>query len=268
MPIPQSELKVLWGRAGSKCSLCRRRLDGATEERNVFHAGEAAHIIAQHQSGPRGESILGPEERNSYFNLILLCPTCHALVDKNPSEFPIEKLHMLKASHELRVQGLMVSQHPLPTSIDSEAYSDINAIVTFVRSWSEFLPFYSLLFTMIQAEQIARGDAGFFVQGLPKEIPKWHSYRDSLKEKLYHARENALIVQPVASWERLRKKSKYIGEGEYLTPFSFILDFVNPIHMVVNYGDELWEASFISHEFIDLLSYRYKQVKQAWRKDA
>jgi len=48
---------------------------------------------------------LTPEERDRYANLILLCPTDHVIVDKSPEDYPVEKLHSIKAEHELWVDG-------------------------------------------------------------------------------------------------------------------------------------------------------------------
>ena len=44
MTIPG--IKLLWGRADSKCTLCRRRLDQLTDAGKPAHLGEAAHIVA------------------------------------------------------------------------------------------------------------------------------------------------------------------------------------------------------------------------------
>jgi len=247
--------------------MCRRRLDGVTAEGKAAPAGEAAHIIGEKQAGPRGKSIFGPTERNSYFNLILLCPTCHTLIDKDPAEYPVEKLHMLKASHELRVQGNSEVPFPLPFQDENSTGPDLDAIVSFVRSWSDFLPFYATLFNLIQLEQMDGAKRDFLEDDTPEEIPQWHRRRDELKEMMFRATEQSLIVQRIPDWERLRRKSPYIADGGYLTPFSFMLDFVNPYSMVLRHGDELWAASNISHEFIDFLSFKYEEVKQVWRTE-
>lgn len=104
MAIKQKDLKLLWGRSASRCAICRVELsyDSRVVE-SVVAIGEQAHIVAEELEGPRGQSILSPEERNSYFNLILLCPTHHARVDKAVADYPVEKLHLLKDQHELWV---------------------------------------------------------------------------------------------------------------------------------------------------------------------
>lgn len=103
--ISQKDIKLLWGRAASRCSMCKHNLtQDKTTVSESFALGEQAHIVSEELDGPRGASILTADERNCYSNLILLCPTCHTLVDKNPQDYPVEKLHLLKSKHEFWVQ--------------------------------------------------------------------------------------------------------------------------------------------------------------------
>lgn len=107
MAISQRDIKLLWGRAASRCAFpdCRRPLTQDSEAtENSFPIGEQAHIVAKEQNGPRGDSSLTSDERDSYANLILLCPTHHTIIDSSPEDFPIEKLHSVKTDHELWVQ--------------------------------------------------------------------------------------------------------------------------------------------------------------------
>ncbi|MBH8575141.1 HNH endonuclease [Nostocaceae cyanobacterium CENA369] len=107
MTISQRDIKLLWGRAASRCAFpsCRLQLtqDSETTSSSIL-IGEQAHIVAKESNGPRGNSLLTPDERDSYDNLILLCPTHHTIIDKNVEDFPIEKLHALKTNHELWVR--------------------------------------------------------------------------------------------------------------------------------------------------------------------
>ncbi|NES97141.1 MAG: HNH endonuclease, partial [Desertifilum sp. SIO1I2] len=107
MAISQRDIKLLWGRAASRCAFpdCRLQLTQDSEvTESSFPIGEQAHIVAKEQNGPRGNSPLTLDERDSYANLILLCPTHHTIIDRSPEDFPIEKLHSIKTDHELWVQ--------------------------------------------------------------------------------------------------------------------------------------------------------------------
>lgn len=107
MAISQRDIKLLWGRSASRCAFpdCRLQLTQDSEAtESSFPIGEQAHIVAKEQNGPRGDSPLTSDERDSYANLILLCPTHHTIIDRSPGDFPIEKLHSIKTDHELWVQ--------------------------------------------------------------------------------------------------------------------------------------------------------------------
>src|SRR5947199_9706045 len=104
MAIRQQDIKLLWGKSGNRCAICRRELSFDPERGSpTLPIGEQAHIVAQERDGPRGNSILTQEERDRYANLILLCPTDHGIVDKAPEDYPVEKLHSIKTEHELWV---------------------------------------------------------------------------------------------------------------------------------------------------------------------
>lgn len=80
MSIPLRDHKMLWGRAGARCSFCRTLLASISDIGLASVIGEEAHIVARSVNGPRGESSLSAEQRNAYSNLILLCPTHHAVI--------------------------------------------------------------------------------------------------------------------------------------------------------------------------------------------
>lgn len=101
----QKDIKLLWGRAANRCSFCRTELtQDAKAHDAAFVLGEQAHIVGEKIEAPRGQSPLTDEERNSYHNIILLCPTHHTEIDKNVFDWPVEKLHLAKSRHELWVR--------------------------------------------------------------------------------------------------------------------------------------------------------------------
>jgi hypothetical protein len=109
MSITLRDHKMLWGRAGARCSLCRIPLATISEIGHASVIGEEAHIVARNINGPRGESPLNTEQRDAYANLILACPTHHSVIDdlpNGPNEYPVERLHEIKASHEQWVMSL------------------------------------------------------------------------------------------------------------------------------------------------------------------
>jgi hypothetical protein len=100
--------------------------------------GEGCHIVAEEKNGPRGASSLSLEDRNRYPNLILLCRNHHAVIDGDVDAWPIERLHQLKADHELWVETQLVDKSEFTGDV---VYSDlINSAVDnlLLDSWEGF----------------------------------------------------------------------------------------------------------------------------------
>lgn len=101
MAISEKDVKLLWGRAAGHCSRpdCRLPLTASSID-GEYHLGEQAHMIPDSSTGPRSSEATGDEDTDAYDNHILLCPTCHTLVDKNPSQYPAATLRSWKTEHE------------------------------------------------------------------------------------------------------------------------------------------------------------------------
>jgi len=105
MGINQKDIKLLWGRSGNRCAICKKELtQNKKSTSSAYNLGEQAHIVGDKMDAARGKSPLNDNERNSYHNLILLCPNDHTTIDANPEDWPVEKLHQLKSEHELWVK--------------------------------------------------------------------------------------------------------------------------------------------------------------------
>jgi len=268
MEIPKKDLKILWGRAANRCSICRKELSADKKHDTMsYPIGEQAHIVAENEGGPRGKSILLQKERASYRNLILLCPTHHTEIDKAPTDFPIERLHMIKQEHEDWVRE---SLHGFPgwdVPIQEEKYLRDDKevrIVNFVKEWLDFLAFFDLFYTNIYS-YLLRSDKK--LNDLPRtDILEWHKRRGILRELLFITGEKNLVVKKFISWVQLKSEDSYLSEWNYETPFSFILDFINPIAMVNLHGLAVWNASGISKEYIEGLSWKYPGVKMLYLK--
>jgi hypothetical protein len=103
--VLQKDIKLLWGRAGNRCSICRLELSqDAKAVGSSFTLGEQAHIVGENKGAARWADSISVEDRNGYHNLILLCPTHHTEIDKNESDWPVERLYLQKSKHELWVK--------------------------------------------------------------------------------------------------------------------------------------------------------------------
>lgn len=99
MSISNLDMKILWGRAGGRCSKpdCDEDLTALIETGN-YAVGEMAHIIGNKPTAARGIPEGGAD---TYDNLILLCPTHHTHIDKAPEgTYTVEMLHDWKKKQE------------------------------------------------------------------------------------------------------------------------------------------------------------------------
>ena len=106
MSITVSGRKALWSLSGCLCAICQIPLvqPSSVPSGAPVIIGEECHIVAQKNLGPRGNSLLTTEERDRYENLILLCPTHHALIDSDVVKYTVEVLQEIKVQHEKQMK--------------------------------------------------------------------------------------------------------------------------------------------------------------------
>lgn len=95
--------EILAKRVGWKCSNpnCRRLTSGPQLDVNkAINIGVAAHITAASPGGPRYDSSLTREQRQSIENGIWLCQTCSKLIDNDDLRYTVERLNEWKESSE------------------------------------------------------------------------------------------------------------------------------------------------------------------------
>lgn len=115
MTITDKTRKILWGRAASRCSICRHDLVmKATIKDDEAVIGEECHIVARELKGSRGESLLPLSERDDYKNLILLCRNHHKEVDDQPNKYTTKLLHTIKENHESWVRENLTKEYKEP----------------------------------------------------------------------------------------------------------------------------------------------------------
>lgn len=83
-----------------------------TPEDPAVIIGEVAHIHAYEDEGPRALLTLTPADRNSYPNLMLMCPNHHTEIDKQPYTFTAEILKNWKYNTEKRVTDALRNAMP------------------------------------------------------------------------------------------------------------------------------------------------------------
>ncbi|MDQ8020791.1 MAG: hypothetical protein REI94_03065 [Moraxellaceae bacterium] len=152
MSISTKDLKLLWGRSGNLCAMCRIELSADSDRTTGTHlVGEQAHIVGKKTDGkksPRSDSLLTEEERDQYHNLVLLCATDHTRIDKDFESYPIERLHKIKTDHELWVREQLAGTVDLAKEAANLVYASlIDATVRELMlgswcAWSEMAGVY------------------------------------------------------------------------------------------------------------------------------
>jgi hypothetical protein len=99
MAVSIAIIKVLWAKCGNTCALCKMALTYG-DEASELPIGEQAHIAGDNPGSARYDATMTDIERNNHTNLILLCPTCHTKIDKDPNSFKVERLLAVKSEHE------------------------------------------------------------------------------------------------------------------------------------------------------------------------
>lgn len=100
--------RELWRLAIGMCYRCREELDPSTKGKSP--TGHVAHMVALSDDGPRADSHISVSERNAVENLLLLCPSCHDVIDKNDGKgYSLAQLNELKHSHEMWTASLRQS---------------------------------------------------------------------------------------------------------------------------------------------------------------
>jgi hypothetical protein len=100
-----SDRKKLWALAGNRCSFPGCPVVLASDDASGRTQGHEAHIKGEKLGAPRYDPEQSKEERESYENRIILCPTDHNEIDYvHPERYPLEVLLRMKADHERRME--------------------------------------------------------------------------------------------------------------------------------------------------------------------
>ncbi|MFE5501347.1 HNH endonuclease [Amycolatopsis japonica] len=109
LPLTTQVKNLLWSESGGYCQnpKCRVELHLVVDG-DRRHQAEFAHIIPAHTGGPRDvdDPTLSDYERAQPENILVLCPSCHTMIDKAPAAFPAAMLREWKQhSQRARTQA-------------------------------------------------------------------------------------------------------------------------------------------------------------------
>lgn len=120
---PTTDVKKLYGLSAAYCAYpgCHRRLVvDATDVDASKNIGKIAHIVAHSDGGPRSDPEMSMEQRDSYENWVLLCPTHHDIVDVQPNSFTVSDLQQWKLEQERWIREATTREVPNVTFAELE----------------------------------------------------------------------------------------------------------------------------------------------------
>lgn len=119
--------KCLWGISAGRCEFqgCNKYLGEHLLTKETGNFGEKAHIEAVNKGGARFKELMMENDLNSSENIMLLCPTCHKLIDEHPNEYSVERLREMKRKHEWRIYQV-TAVDDIQTSLIFNYFSKIN----------------------------------------------------------------------------------------------------------------------------------------------
>jgi len=115
VPISDKTRKILWGRSGNRCAMCRHELVvDATEFDGESVVGEECHVVSGKGQGPRYDPEYPVGCIDEPENLILLCRIHHKMVDDQYETYVADVLSKLKVSHEKWVSSTLSGGSQIP----------------------------------------------------------------------------------------------------------------------------------------------------------
>lgn len=140
MAISNKTRKILWGRSGNRCAICRQGLvvdETNNDEDSVV--GDECHINSAAPSGPRYDGATDSLNMDALANLLLLCRVHHKMVDDQFETYTTDLLRSIKENHEKWVDSMFKeAENPSPVKL-RRFKNEMPGIFTIVESGQELL---------------------------------------------------------------------------------------------------------------------------------
>lgn len=110
--LPAKTLKILLARSGGYCENpdCNTDLFIFFNRKTFVDIEQAAHIIPVGKTGPRSNETIS-YDIDSPDNILLLCPNCHAIIDKASEEYPSKRLLVWKEIHKEKIRQIFENSY-------------------------------------------------------------------------------------------------------------------------------------------------------------
>lgn len=140
MAITDKTRKILWGRSGNRCAICRQKLvvdETGIDAESVV--GDECHINSGSLGGPRFDASIDPIQIDDLSNLLLLCRVHHKMVDDQFETYTAELLRSIKSNHERWVDTKFSEAETTPPVRLRRLKSEIPTQLELVSSGTQLL---------------------------------------------------------------------------------------------------------------------------------
>lgn len=217
--ISDKNQKLLCTKSGNRCAMpdCHRILTENTQNGDPeLLIGIMAHIEGEKPDSARYNSNMTDTIRNSYENLILLCPSCHAKIDGQPLTYTKDSLHDIKSKHEEWVIKATAQEMPNITFMELEMVTN-NLIGThYINNGSLKLtpPEYKISKNGLSSEI-----KDMILMGMvrSKEVSDFIKEIDKINKKF----KDRLITGFQNEYKRLKDEEGEVGDDIFYNLFDF-----------------------------------------------
>jgi len=109
--IKDKNRKILWGKSGNRCAICRYALVvDPTAQDSESVVGDECHIISGAQFGPRHDPSYPSTNIDDLSNFMLLCRVHHKMIDDQAETYTANVLRGIKVNHENWVEQKLKDQ--------------------------------------------------------------------------------------------------------------------------------------------------------------
>ena len=129
MPVTYPTKIIVWTASAGLCSKCKKTLlKTLTDSSDLSAQGEIAHIEGENEGSKRYNPEQTEKDRNSFPNLVLMCPNCHTEIDNDSMQYTVVALKFLKLEHESWVkQKLNIASYSI-------TFSELEVVLRYLSS--------------------------------------------------------------------------------------------------------------------------------------
>ena len=132
-------VELLAKRAGGKCGMCGCATWGPNDNHyRATNIGQAAHIAAAAEGGPRYDKTMSSEDRSSISNGLWLCSNCHDQIDRNVDSYPTTRLRKIKHEAESRAKrelGVATPKQATNSTVSEHVVIGIHHVFLVFTEW-------------------------------------------------------------------------------------------------------------------------------------